>query len=81
VLIPAPSPTYALAPGLPALSANERRMVGRVVESLTGEVTSALVTSVRRTDRHLVVELLTPDGPVVVLERMRPPTAYVARSA
>lgn len=72
MLIPPPLPAYTLAPGLPEPSAVERRAIERCVASLGDEAAVCLVTGVRRTGRHMVIELLTPSGPLLVLERQRP---------
>jgi hypothetical protein len=68
VLVPTPIPVYTLDPSLDGLDADTLAAVERCVASLAGHVPSVIVAAVAWTDRHLVVELDTPLGPMLMLE-------------
>lgn len=68
MIIPTPVPVYTLNPLLQDLDDETMSAVERCVGSLTGHVTAVLVTAVGWTERHVVVELETPLGPMLLLE-------------
>lgn len=69
MLIPPPIPAYTLSPDIGPLSADQERALERCLASLCGRVAGVLVTAIRTTDLHQVVELATAAGPLLVLER------------
>jgi hypothetical protein len=69
VLIPPPRPTYTLSPAIGDLSPSEDRALGRALSALTGTVPGVLVTAVRTTPLHHLLELSTAAGTVLVVER------------
>lgn len=75
MLIPPPRPAYTLSPSLGDLSPSEHRALGRALSALTGTVSGVLVTAVRTTPLHHLLELSTVAGTVLVVERA---TAEVA---
>lgn len=72
MLVPVPAPAYTLAPALPALRDGERRALETCLVALTGRVTSVVVTGAGTTLGHHVLELATPAGSMLVLERIAP---------
>lgn len=68
VIIPTPVPVYTLCPTLEDVDRDTMLAIERCVASLAGYVDSALVTSLGWTDRHVVIELETPLGPMLMLE-------------
>lgn len=68
MLVPPPSPLYTFAPSIDDLEASARALVERCVASLTGDLGSVIVTAVRVTARHRIVELITTNGQVSVME-------------
>lgn len=91
MLVPVPPPAYTLAPSLPPLRPGEQRALETCLESLTGRVGSVVVTGAGTTLGHHVLELMTPAGSLLVIERIQPdpppagpaepPQAPVSRSA
>ena len=57
MIVPPPAPSYTLAPDL---------------AGLTGRISGVVVTAAVTTDTHLVIELMTPAGTLLVLERNPP---------
>jgi hypothetical protein len=68
MLVPPPTPLYTLAPSIEDLEQATHDLIERCVASLTGHLGSVIVTAVRVTSRHRIVELITTDGPVSVME-------------
>jgi|GEM_PF-4816049 len=77
MIVPTPTPAYTLNPHLDDLDAQTTAAVERCVASLAGHVRSVLVTAVSITERHLVVEMETSLGPVLILELLDDPGAAV----
>ncbi len=75
MLVPTPIPVYTLSPALDDLDAETLATIERCVASLAGHVASAVVTSIAWTERHLVVELETTMGPMLLLEGLNPQPA------
>lgn len=73
MIIPTPLPVYTLSPLLEDLDQDSLTVVERCVASLTGHVAAVLVTSVSWTDRHVVVELESTMGPMLLLEQAPDP--------
>ena len=75
MLIPPPGPAYTLAPGIGPLGPDQEGALLRCLAALSGRVAGVLVTSVRTTGGHHVVEMATAVGPLLVLERAPDPVA------
>lgn len=75
MLVPVPPPTYTLAPMLPELADGQRAALDACLTALTGRVASVLVTGVGTTMGHHMIELATPAGSVLVMERVQPQAA------
>ncbi len=75
MLIPAPPPTYTLAPGMEALTRAQKAALEACLSALTGRLSSVLVTSVCTTHTHHVIELITPAGTLLAMERVLPETS------
>lgn len=76
MLVPAPPPTYTLAPGMSPLSAGQQAALEACLSALTGRLSAVLVTTACTTGSHHLIELHTPAGTLMVMERV--PTAEVA---
>lgn len=70
MLVPAPLPTYTLAPGLKALTGAQLAALEACLSALTGRLSGVLVTSVSTTDSHHLIELITPAGTLLAMERV-----------
>jgi hypothetical protein len=68
VIVPTPIPVYTFSPDLEDVDPRTVAAVERCVASLAGHVRSVLVTAISVTERHLVVEMETSLGPVLILE-------------
>ena len=73
MLVPAPPPSYTLAPDVRPLEPGEQAALEGCLRALTGRVTGVLVTAVGTTLSHHVLELSTPAGSLLVLERVAAP--------
>lgn len=72
MLVPSPPPTYTLAPGLGPLDAGQQAALDACLSALTGRITGVVVTAAGTTLSHHVIEIATPAGTLLVLERIRP---------
>lgn len=72
MLIPAPLPTYTLAPDVSSLSGGQQAALEACLSALTGRLSGVLVTSVCTTDSHHLIELITPAGTLLAMERVGP---------
>ncbi|MGD9573365.1 MAG: hypothetical protein AB7V62_15910 [Thermoleophilia bacterium] len=70
MLVPAPLPAYTLAPGVGPLDAGQQVALDGCLAALTGRVTGVVVTAAGTTITHHVIELMTPAGTLLVLERV-----------
>lgn len=70
MLVPAPLPAYTLAPGIGPLDAGQQIALEACLAALTGRVTGVVVTAAGTTLTHHVIELMTPAGAMLVLERV-----------
>ena len=70
MLVPVPPPTYTLAPMLPELAAGQQAALDACLGALTGLTASVLVTGVGTTMGHHMIELATPAGSLLVMERV-----------
>jgi hypothetical protein len=73
VLVPAPLPTYTLSPGMPPLSGGQQAALEACLSALTGRLTGVLVTSASTTASHHLIELITPAGTLLAMERVDAP--------
>ena len=70
MLIPPPLPTYTLAPDLPPLRPGQQAALETCLDALTGRLSGVVVIAAGTTLSHHVIELLTPAGTLLVLERI-----------
>jgi hypothetical protein len=70
VLVPPPLPAYTLAPDLPELQPGEQRALEACLDALTGRLSGVVVTAAGTTLSHHVIELATPAGTLLVMERV-----------
>lgn len=70
VLVPSPLPTYTLAPGMAPLPAGQQAALEGCLATLTGRLSGVLVTAARTTASHHLIELHTPAGTLLVVERV-----------
>ncbi|MGD9694884.1 MAG: hypothetical protein AB7V42_04385 [Thermoleophilia bacterium] len=73
MIVPPPPPTYTLDPGVPPLRDAQRAVLDSCLSVLTGRLAGVVVTAARTTDTHHVLELATPAGTLLVIERLRLP--------
>lgn len=71
MLVPVPPPAYTLAPMLPALAAGQQATLEACLGALTGRLPSVLVTGAGTTLGHHMIELATPAGSLLVMERVQ----------
>jgi hypothetical protein len=69
MLVPPPSPAYTLAPGL-SLSTDQQAVLEACLSSLTGRMSGVLVTDASTTAHHHLIELVTPAGRLLAIERV-----------
>jgi hypothetical protein len=72
VIVPPPSPSYTLAPDVGPLSPRQQDALEACLRTLTGRVSGVVVTAAVTTETHLVIELMTPAGTLLLLERHAP---------
>ena len=72
MLVPSPLPTYTLAPGLKPLSGGQQAALESCLSALTGRLSGVLVTSASTTASHHLIELITPAGTLLAMERVSP---------
>jgi len=70
LLVPSPPPAYTLAPGLGPLDQGQQAALDACLSGLTGRLTGVVVTAAGTTLGHHVIELATPAGTLLVLERV-----------
>lgn len=68
MIVPTPIPVYTLSPLLEDMDLQTLVAVERCIASLTGHVGAVLVTGVGWTERHIVIELESMMGPMVLME-------------
>ena len=72
MLVPAPPPTYTLSPDMEPLSGGQQAALDACLSALTGRLSGVLVTGASTTASHHVIELITPAGRLLALERVAP---------
>ncbi|MCC6832757.1 MAG: hypothetical protein IT200_15560 [Thermoleophilia bacterium] len=70
MIVPPPPPAYTLSPALEDLDEDTIAVIERCVAALTGQVGAVVVIGVGATEQHVVIELATAVGPVLLLELM-----------
>jgi hypothetical protein len=70
VIVPPPTPAYTLAPDLAPLEPGQQAVLDACLSALTGRLDGVLVTAAGTSGTHHVIELLTPAGTLLVLERV-----------
>lgn len=70
MLVPPPLPAYTLAPDLPDLRPGQQRALEACLGALTGRLSGVVVTRADTTQSHHVIELATPAGTLLVMERI-----------
>ena len=68
VIVPPPAPSYTLAPDVGPLTLGQQAL-DACLGALTGRVGGVVVTSAFTTGTHHVLELVTPAGTLIALER------------
>lgn len=69
MLIPPPPPTYTFAPGVGPLTPGQADALESALIALTGRLSGVVVTGARSSASHHVIELLTPAGTMLAMER------------
>lgn len=72
MLVPAPPPSYTLAPGMRPLRPGQQAALDACLSALTGRISGVVVTAAGTTLGHHVIELATSAGTMLVLERVGP---------
>jgi hypothetical protein len=70
VIVPPPPPAYTLAPDVRPLEPGQQAALDACLSAITGQLNGVLVTAAETTRSHHVIELLTPVGTLLVLERI-----------
>ena len=70
MLIPPPPPSYTLAPDMEPLRPGQQEALDACLAALTGRLGGVVVTAAGTTLSHHVIELMTPAGTLLVLERI-----------
>lgn len=70
MLVPSPLPAYTLSPDVPRLTAGQQAALEACLSGLTGKLTGVVVTAAGTTLSHHMVELATPAGSLLILERV-----------
>jgi len=70
VLIPPPPPAYTLSPDMEPLRPGQQEALDACLSALTGRLAGVVVTAAGTTLSHHVIELMTPAGAILVLERI-----------
>lgn len=69
MIVPPPRPAYTLAPGIESLSEDHERLLGGVLTYLTGRLGGLVVSRATHTETHVVLELETAVGSILIVER------------
>lgn len=69
MLIPIPLPVFTLAPDVEELTTTQTRMLNDCLATLDGRIAGVMVIAAKSTSTHEVLELITTNGPLTVMER------------
>lgn len=72
MLVPAPSPTYTLAPDMTPLSVGQLAALETCLSALTGRLSGVIVMSATTSGSHHLIEMITPAGMLLAMERVWP---------
>lgn len=75
VIVPPPHPTYTLSPDVAPLTADQQEALEACLAGFTGRLSGVVVTAAATTLSHHMIELATPAGTLLVMERVIPPRA------
>lgn len=78
MIVPPPPPAFTLAPDVAPLEPGQQAALDACLSAITGQLNGVLVTAAETTGSHHVIELLTPVGTLLVLERIDPTDAPLA---
>lgn len=80
MLVPPPLPAYTLSPALDDLDEDTLAVIERCLRALTGQVGGVVIVGVGATDKHVIIDLATTGGSVLLMELMdqRPHPGEVA---
>ena len=70
MLVPSPPPAYTLSPDVPALTSGQQAALEACLTGFTGKFTGVVVTAAGTTLSHHMIELATPAGSLLILERV-----------
>jgi hypothetical protein len=70
VLVPPPPPAYTLSPDVGSLTAGQQAALEACLAGFTGRLTGVVVTAAATTLSHHMIELATPAGSLLVMERV-----------
>ena len=70
MIVPPPPPAYTLSPDVPALTAGQQAALEACLSGLTGRLAGVVVTAAGTTLSHHMIELATPAGTLLILERV-----------
>ena len=70
VLVPPPRPAYTLSPDVAALTTGQQAALEACLSGFTGRLTGVVVTAAATTLSHHMIELATPAGSLLIMERV-----------
>jgi hypothetical protein len=73
VIVPPPAPSYTLAPDVDPLCPRQQAALEACLSALTGRLGGVVVTAAGVSETHLVIELMTAAGTLLMMERIAPP--------
>ena len=75
MIVPPPHPTYTLSPDVAPLNAGQQEALEACLAGFTGRLSGVVVTAAATTLSHHMIELATPAGTLLVMERVISPRA------
>ena len=70
MIVPPPPPAYTLSPDVAPLTAGQQAALEACLAGFTGRLSGVVVTAAATTLSHHVIELATPAGSLLVMERV-----------
>jgi hypothetical protein len=70
VIVPPPPPAYTLSPDVDSLTPGQQTALEACLTGFTGRLTGVVVTAAATTLGHHMIELATPAGTLLVVERV-----------